>query len=110
MIRLIDAGGLVIKLSKKRNNGARDSGLICYDAVLAAIADAPTVDAVVVAHGRWFTKILVGGFAEEWGHVCSVCGCIVSDRSGLGKYQGKNQQLNFCPNCGADMRDKEATP
>ena len=65
----------------------------------------PTVDAVEVVHGRWREKILVGGFAEEWGYVCSECGCTVSDRSnlGIGRYASKNQRLNYCPNCGAKM-------
>ena len=53
--------------------------------------------------GHWDSKLLVGGFAEEWASVCSECGCQVSDRSGLGKYQGPNQQLNYCPNCGTKM-------
>lgn len=58
-------------------------------------------------HGRWRQKILVGGFAEEWGYVCSECGCTVSDRSnlGIGRYASKNQRLNYCPNCGANMMD-----
>ena len=67
----------------------------------------PTVDAVEVVHGRWRQKILVGGFAEEWGYVCSECGCTVSDRSnlGIGRYASKNQRLNYCPNCGVNMMD-----
>ena len=58
-----------------------------------------------VVHGRWREKILVGGFAEEWGYVCSECGCTVSDRSnlGVGRYTSENQRLNYCPNCGAKM-------
>ena len=52
---------------------------------------------------RWDMKIITGGFAGEWGYVCPKCGCTVSEKSGLGKYQGHNQQLNFCPNCGAKM-------
>ena len=69
------------------------------------IAQTDTVDAVEVVHGRWREKILVGGFAEEWGYVCSECGCTVSDRSnlGVGRYASKNQRLNYCPNCGAKM-------
>lgn len=54
--------------------------------------------------GYWIEKLLCGGFAEEWGYACSVCGCVVSERSGLGRYQGNNQQLNFCPNCGKPMK------
>ena len=69
------------------------------------LAKAPTVDAAEVVHGRWREKMLVGGFAEEWGFVCSECGCTVSDRSnlGIGRYASNNQRLNYCPNCGAKM-------
>ena len=51
----------------------------------------------------WYAKMLHGGLAEEWGYVCSECGCTVSEKSGLGKYEGDNQQLHFCPNCGKPM-------
>lgn len=73
------------------------------------LTQAPTVDAVEVIHGEWRTKILCGGFAEEWGYVCSVCGCTVSDRSKLsfGKFATGNQKLNYCPNCSADMRERK---
>ena len=73
------------------------------------VNEIPTVDAVEVIHGDWRTIILRGGFAEEWGYVCSVCGCTVSDRSKLsfGKFARGNQKLNYCPNCGAKMDGDE---
>ena len=72
---------------------------------IAEVVNSPTMDAVELKHGRWREKILVGGFAEEWGFVCSECGCTVSDRSnlGIGRYASNNQRLNYCPNCGAKM-------
>lgn len=78
-----------------------------FNAIRRRIRKCATVDAVEVVHGRWRQKILVGGFAEEWGYVCSECGCTVSDRSnlGIGRYASKNQRLNYCPNCGANMMD-----
>lgn len=51
--RLISAPKLVIKLAKKFNYSERKNGLVCYDAVMGVIADAPTVDAVEVVRGRW---------------------------------------------------------
>ena len=114
--RLIDANALTdvvehidwyhISLQGTLAKGANSqlhTPLYKADDIYQAINDAPTVDAVEVVHGRWNTTCLTGGFAEEWGYVCSVCGCIVSDKSRLGKYQGSNQQLNYCPNCGAKM-------
>lgn len=72
--------------------------------IIDLLMDVPTVE---VVHGRWRNKILVGGFAEEWGYVCSECGCTVSDRSNLSlcRFASINQRLNYCPNCGASMMD-----
>ena len=98
--RLIDANAL--KIHRMHNAGANHPLDVAYR---KDIDNASTVDAVEVVHGEWRTKILCGGFAEEWGYVCSVCGCTVSDRSKLrfGKFATGNQKLNYCPNCGAKM-------
>ena len=105
--RLIDANALEAAITVdyyEHFTQCHDTDQIALiDMVREDIGNAPTVDAVEVVHGRWDTTCLTGGFAEEWGYVCSVCGCTVSDESGLGKYQGSNQQLNYCPNCGAKM-------
>lgn len=52
---------------------------------------------------EWKSDLICGGFAEEWAYICPECGCKISDKSGLwlGEYARKNQQLNFCPNCGS---------
>ena len=99
-MRLIDANALMQTMESNLYWGLDSDG-----AILDTIYEAPTVDAVEVVHGRWREKILVGGFAEEWGFVCSECGCTVSDRSnlGIGRYASNNQRLNYCPNCGAKM-------
>ena len=52
-------------------------------------ADAPTVDAVVVVHGRWKHQYEKGMSYK----VCSICG----NRNGL------DLKFNYCPNCGAKM-------
>lgn len=57
------------------------------------IADAPTIDAVPVRHGRWIDK---GEYA-----VCMECGGL----SGT-QYDGVEPvplMTKFCPNCGARM-------
>ena len=57
------------------------------------IADAPTVDAVEVVHGRWEPRTDVFGFVR-----CSVChDCNIYDDWADGK------KWNYCPNCGAKM-------
>ena len=86
---LIDAVRLVIKLSKKVRFGR-----IEYDDLLAVIADAPTVDAVEVVHGRWIMGVDEGDY--EYG-TCSMCG--------YNEYNAFCCLLphNYCPNCGAKM-------
>ena len=57
------------------------------------IADAPTVDAVEVVHGRWEPRTDAIGFVR-----CSVChDCNIYDDWADGK------KWNYCPNCGAKM-------
>ena len=83
--RLISAQKLVIKMAKKYRN---DSGLICYDSVMATIADMPTVDAVEVVHGRW----------EEIGvadYKCSRCGFRFTSADPISMFE-------YC-RCGAKM-------
>lgn len=53
------------------------------------LQEAPTIEAKPVVHGEW-------DFIGDYDSRCSVCGeeyCI-----------GPNEDYNFCPNCGADMR------
>ena len=54
----------------------------------------PTVDAVEVVHGRW-----------EWRHTneyTQVLTCSVCSRT-----EGADVHHNYCPNCGADMRERK---
>ena len=54
----------------------------------------PTIEAKPVVHGEW-------DFIGDYDSRCSVCGeeyCI-----------GPNEDYNFCPNCGADMRERKET-
>ena len=104
--RMIDAMDTVVKISKAVtpliNAGCSDEW-VCqkiYDKVLNCIADAPTVDAVEVVHGRW--KAIPPVTPDGWRNsktgekvfpmCCSVCG----DAYMNGPY-------NYCPNCGAKM-------
>ena len=58
------------------------------------IDDAPTVDAVERKRGRWFHDI---AYYDEDG-----CPCIVSRCSECGEAYPES---NYCPNCGARMKD-----
>ena len=63
------------------------------DSVMRKIANAPTVDAVEVVHGRWLDYSTIA-FTEK----CSVCGFCVP-----WKEDGRLNRYNYCPNCGAKM-------
>lgn len=87
--RLIDAVRLVIKLSKKVRFGR-----IEYDDLLAVIADAPTVDAAEVVHGRWEQ---VQRWATKAKYRCSVCG-----REIMSAVKVNIEKYPYC-HCGAKM-------
>ena len=57
----------------------------------------PTVDAVLVVHGKWLPIIEVNEYGEPYqsGVYCSECG------------ETSIYEPNYCPNCGADMRGEE---
>ena len=68
-----------------------------YDtnAVLDSIDAQPTVAAVEVVHGRWIWS------EENECDVCSNCGM-----ASLNNYRGNPVPSAYCPNCGADMRER----
>ena len=90
-VRLIDANALI---EKSYWHGERpDPGNIYPDGVEAVdvsdIEDAPTIDPESLRpKGRWERSI----FADDF-HRCSECSSVWSRTS------------NYCPNCGADMRE-----
>lgn len=86
--RLISVPKLVIELAKRYNRSASNNGLICYDAVMATIADAPSVDAVEVVRGRW----VFDDDGDPYCSVCRKCAGLLCIEFG-----------NYCPKCGAKM-------
>ena len=58
------------------------------------VRDMPTVDAVKAVYGQWDDDPYDPRF------ICSECGAwfLVENSSGY---------MNYCPNCGADMRERE---
>ena len=80
--RLIDANDLKTNIP------------VAYPSVIDAIDNAPTVDAVRVVHGRWYT-------ADEDGYElaeCSVCG---------GRSYDDLSDYPYCPMCGAKMDEEK---
>lgn len=52
-------------------------------------------------HGKWIDD------GTEFGCQCSECGKSLDDYVAPTEYASLNEIPNFCPNCGADMRDKQ---
>ena len=69
------------------------SRIIEVSDVVRIIEDAPTVDAVPVRKGRWIENYDMFKCSE-----CGATGFFEEDYS-------KPYRCNFCPNCGADMRE-----
>ena len=101
--RLIDANALITTIQGTVSEVARTSP---YEPewftrlaqrqfeIIGLIDEAPTVDAVEVVHGRWIDVALRYTQVKE---KCSVCGGIVYAHG-----------YNYCPNCGADMRERKS--
>ena len=86
--RLIDANALRKRIDHCEIDTFADKQTICEQ-----IADAPTVSAVEVVHGRW----------EKASETMPIYRCSICKERNLFK-NGNNVLSNFCPNCGADMR------
>lgn len=89
--RLIDANALIKEANADGAYGYVDA---------KQIADAPTVDAVEVVHGRWLGWGKSGTPTYENYGTCSVCG---EDA------EIYTEHRNYCPNCGAKMDGGEVT-
>lgn len=76
----------------RKQYGPHDHYTDGFDECVDRIYDAPAVDAVEVKHGRWekrrFTETL-------YGYQCSNCRTTWDEGT------------NFCPYCGADMRERK---
>lgn len=65
--------------------------------LLDKIEGLPAADVQEIKHGRWIDQ-------RADSEVCSVCGSRFYISALF--IVGINDEPNFCPNCGADMRDK----
>ena len=85
MSRLIDADALEAEFA------GRPPDWYSTGTILRSIDSAPTIDAVPVVRGKWGTD----RFKMER-MICSECGVVLE----------WSKINNFCPNCGADMREE----
>ena len=93
--RLIDANVLMEHLDKCIATTNRNDRAVCL-CIKCFVDLMPVVDAVEVVHGRW-EKAEYHGFLR-----CSECKDVYIDDTWVA--DGK---WNYCPNCGADMRERE---
>ena len=70
--------------------------------VLRDIEDAPAADVAPVVHGHWIDKMV-----RDW-H-CSECNYQMAKVRNFDGYC-YDDKPNFCPNCGADMRELPEPP
>lgn len=70
------------------------NGILKAVCLIEEVAEVPTVEAVPVVHGEWVKD---GDFL-----ICLNCESEINIKNSL----GAENQKNFCPNCGADMRKK----
>lgn len=94
MARLIDVDKVINSMQKclDENPDQKDSvAYFAFDAIITALKQEPTVDAVPVVHGDW-----VDGrpYVNSRWKVCSVCHQTAPEPHG---------GYNYCPNCGATM-------
>ena len=85
LINLNDARKKLNELagSAEYNNGVTDA--------FNALFDLPPIEAEPRKHGRWIKNPPT----EAWEYHCSLCGT------------QEDYKENYCPNCGADMREVE---
>lgn len=60
-----------------------------------ALKSIPAADVRPVVRGRWELTMMDDGYGEYQLYKCNKCGGLTA------------QRRNFCPNCGADMREAD---
>ena len=105
-MRAIDADALKSVIPKTRESAfedCRECTLLDKEQVQLLIDKQPTLDVVPVVHGRWVK--MTGMMPPEYhGHYeCSECQWHMK---GLRNSWTREEELSYCPNCGAKM-DRE---
>ena len=88
-MRLIDADALIKYMCNHCGASCNLEDECCSN--VDAVENQPTIGSEPVKHGRW-RGVGMGDYS------CSICGEEIS-----GNYH------NYCPNCGADMRERKET-
>lgn len=88
-----------IKICKHNINGTGHCDILGGYCVEGPCSHEELAEYAPVRHGRWIGRPLCGNSNCR----CSVCGFVQNVHANL---RGEITQ-NYCPNCGADMREKE---
>lgn len=92
-VRLIDAVAYYKELKEEMDYpGRSEEFMIAIDVAIADLADAPTVEAVPVVHGRW-VAVPSSDMMTGKAYKCSEC-----QKMRYGSFMP-----NYCQNCGAKM-------
>lgn len=95
----------VMQMVKAHEHEIFRGELLHYTGIKSMLELQPAVDAVPVAHGRWIK--MTGMLPTQYhGHyMCSECQWHMG---GLRNSWTREEELTFCPNCGAKMDEEEA--
>ena len=96
--RLIYADDLIAGFEWLQSQVSNERAIELNDHI-QRIKDAPTVDAVEVVHGRWFSLT----DCSNAGVYCSVCHKKVWKEDYAWCNRKNKLRSNYCPNCGAKM-------
>lgn len=95
-MRLIDADALLWEKNTEAYKAIRGNYAGVND-LMEIVMDAPTIEAQPVAHGKW-----IEGDTFTPSYRCSCCGYSIFEVAGENIIQPKR---NYCPNCGAKMKE-----
>ena len=102
LMRAKDILGAVKRNKERIDPAEEDGGVItgyrlAHDQITEIINRCiPTVlDVRPVVRGRWESH----GEGFKWVYICSACGFVDG--------HPMNDRMNYCPNCGADMREEQ---
>lgn len=76
--------------------------LLSKEDTLHCIDSLPAADVAQVRHGKWERRNM-GLWGEDYAYVCSACGEVWT----LIDSTPEDNNMNYCPNCGALMDGKE---
>lgn len=103
-MRLIDVDALIEKCGDWYVEEGPEDGFI--GTLKSLLDDQPTVDAEPVRHGRW--SKMTGMLPPEYhGHYC--CSECEWHMKGIRNSWTREEELLYCPNCGAKMDGGERT-